>query len=276
MAVPDLLKTSPLAWIRAYLRRGPWGRTVSSCGIDRQGCARCGSTSFDQRDVIDDNLAGTWQLTPVERRWFEEREGHTCTGCGMSKRVRMLAWTVRHLQLEWNRLRILHINQINHLASILATAGAIDETCYFLDVRRGAAVGSLTNQDLTALTYPDETFDLVIHSETLEHVFDYDKAFSELKRVLKGGGLHIYSVPLLHHRLTRQRARREDDGSVRHLLAPSYHGLEQEDLVVWEFGGDFLMSATPATRQVFYDRFTHNPTVFAVVEKKPDRSQLTS
>lgn len=193
----------------------------------------------------------------------------------MSKRVRMLTWTLNHLDLEWPDLRVLHVNQINHLSPILKKAASAEETCFFFDIRPGAAVGRMTNQDLTALTYPDNSFDLVIQSETLEHIFDPSKADREVDRVLKEGGLHLFSVPLLHNRPTRMRACRKPDGVVRHILPPSHHGLEAEHLVVWEFGGDFLRSRRGRIYRIFYDDFSANPTVFAVVERKPAASTLS-
>jgi hypothetical protein len=71
------------------------------------------------------------------------------------------------------------------------------------------------------------------------------------------------------------RACRKPDGVVRHILPPSHHGLEAEHLVVWEFGGDFLRSRRGRIYRIFYDDFSTNPTVFAVVEKKPAASMLS-
>jgi SAM-dependent methyltransferase len=49
--------------------------------------------------------------------------------------------------------------------------------------------------DALALPYADETFDVVIASEILEHVPDDDAAISELMRVLKVGGTLAVTVP---------------------------------------------------------------------------------
>lgn len=51
-------------------------------------------------------------------------------------------------------------------------------------------VGSILN-----IPFPDETFDIVMSSEVIEHVPDPDKAIVELFRVLKKGGTLILTTP---------------------------------------------------------------------------------
>lgn len=45
------------------------------------------------------------------------------------------------------------------------------------------------------LPFNDHSFDHVICSEVLEHIVDYDSVLTEIKRVLKPGGLFAVSVP---------------------------------------------------------------------------------
>ena len=45
------------------------------------------------------------------------------------------------------------------------------------------------------LPFDDHSFDHVICSEVLEHIVDYDSVLTEIKRVLKPGGLFAVSVP---------------------------------------------------------------------------------
>lgn len=49
---------------------------------------------------------------------------------------------------------------------------------------------------VTDLPYPDEVFDLVLHSEVLEHIPDDHLALSEIIRVLRPGGRLVISVPV--------------------------------------------------------------------------------
>ena len=45
------------------------------------------------------------------------------------------------------------------------------------------------------LPFEDETFDVVLHLSTLQHVNNQDKTLSEIKRVLKDNGFLLVSVP---------------------------------------------------------------------------------
>jgi SAM-dependent methyltransferase len=82
------------------------------------------------------------------------------------------------------------------------------------------------------MPYPDESFDLVVHSDTLEHVLDPFRALSECRRVLRPTGALCFTVPVIVGRLTRSCTGRP----------PSFHGTpttESEDLrVQTEFGAD--------------------------------------
>ena len=49
--------------------------------------------------------------------------------------------------------------------------------------------------DITSLPFPDSAFDVVVSSQVIEHISEYEKAIAELKRVLKPGGILILSFP---------------------------------------------------------------------------------
>lgn len=50
--------------------------------------------------------------------------------------------------------------------------------------------------DVTAIPYPDKTFDLILCNHVLEHVPDDRRAMRELRRVLKDDGVALLQVPL--------------------------------------------------------------------------------
>jgi 2-polyprenyl-3-methyl-5-hydroxy-6-metoxy-1,4-benzoquinol methylase len=47
------------------------------------------------------------------------------------------------------------------------------------------------------LTFGDETFDLTITQDVMEHVFNPEKAFQEIMRTTKSGGAHVFTTPLV-------------------------------------------------------------------------------
>ncbi len=180
----------------------------------------------------------------------------------------MLLWSIKRVVPEIRRLDVLHLNRTNGLTASLESARSLTETVYRPDYPAGEMVDGYANQDMAALTLEDNSFDLVIHSETLEHVHDYQRALSEARRVLKHGGYQVYTIPLLHRRTSRRRIAIDLSGRISHLLPPSFHGNEGEYPVVWEFGGDFLALRKPWIDQIHYDNYWRNPTIFTIIENK--------
>jgi len=86
----------------------------------------------------------------------------------------------------------------------------------------------ITNQNLECLTFRDESFDIIVTSDVMEHVRLDDRAHHEIHRVLRLGGIYIFTVP--HNRewketLIRIQINNADDPSQDiHLLEPEYHG----------------------------------------------------
>jgi len=52
-------------------------------------------------------------------------------------------------------------------------------------------------EDLTHLSFPDGSFDLVYASHVLEHILDDQSAIREIRRVLSVGGVAILPVPII-------------------------------------------------------------------------------
>ena len=122
------------------------------------------------------------------------------------------------------------------------------------------------------LSNKDSTFDLVLTSETLEHVPDIDRALREIHRVLKPGGLHVFTVPMHSGReVTRQRAKIEN-GVLQHILPASYHGSPTEQksdfLVFYEFGNDFIERCRAAGFDVSIMRDPENPALISLTTQR--------
>jgi SAM-dependent methyltransferase len=62
------------------------------------------------------------------------------------------------------------------------------------DMRPGPGVDRV--EDVTAISLPDESAGTVLCIETFEHVFDVSKAFDEVFRLLKPGGVFVITSPL--------------------------------------------------------------------------------
>ena len=103
------------------------------------------------------------------------------------------------------------------------------------------------NEDLTKLTYADNSFAAVMSFEVLEHVPDFKAALRELARVLSPGGHLVMTAPFnpaIQEHLVR--ARIKPDGSIEHLMEPEYHidPLDPQGCLCyyhfgWQLLGDF-------------------------------------
>jgi SAM-dependent methyltransferase len=115
-------------------------------------------------------------------------------------------------------------------------------TQFFPDVRRGAYRDGVRCEDLEQQTFDSESFDLVITQDVMEHVFHPDRAYREIWRTLKSGGLYIHTTPIYKDRVTTERrASLGLDGTVIHHAEPEYHGNPIDpggSLVTFHYGYD--------------------------------------
>ena len=126
-------------------------------------------------------------------------------------------------------------------------------------------IETVPSESLLKLSYLSNFFDIVITSETLEHVPDFDKSMQEIHRVLKPGGTHIFTIPIVWDRpYTKVRAKVEN-GRLLHIFPPSYHGSKYENqsdyLVFYEFGRDIIQRCKNAGFLVDVIRNQENPSL---------------
>jgi SAM-dependent methyltransferase len=144
-------------------------------------------------------------------------------------------------------MRVLELDPHSPLARILSQAREHVRTYFAAGDHKGRARpdGSLC-QDITALTFSDESFDLIVSSDVLEHVSALERAFSESRRVLKPGKAHLFTVP--PRPKTRRRAAIVA-GQVIHYEPPEYHHdplSPQGILAFWDVGPDLPEVIDPA------------------------------
>lgn len=80
------------------------------------------------------------------------------------------------------------------------------------------------NETLTALSFPSQSFDILISLDVLEHIPDYLSAFKECARVLRPGGKMMWSVPFIAGVHTNMVRAKIEGSKIVHLLEPEYHG----------------------------------------------------
>ena len=230
---------------------------------------------------IDRDLLAAWG-DPAADRAYLRRESMFCGRCSSSLRVRMLASSLLRsmgssaasvgeaidADSHFVSLDVLEINELGSTGSMHSVLSA-HPRLVSTEYRGPEGLGQpgpdgRLNEDLTALTFDDAAFDVVLHSDTLEHVPDPVAAMREVRRVMRPGALHVFTVPVLASRPTTQtRAVLEPDG-VRHLAPPLYHGrgagpysrlpVRDDFLEFTSFGADLSAWVAAAGFEVEIDR----------------------
>lgn len=194
-------------------------------------CGVCGGTKFTSHRILWGKLINDWQLSPEEVVYIDRQQGEICNMCGANLRSIALANALRAFlgtkaflreaaasPLAAN-LAILEINEAGTLTPVLRNFGRY-------------AYGAYPEVDMHAIPYADGTFDVVIHSDTLEHISNPVHALSECRRVLKPDGALCFTIPIIVGRMSRNR-----DG-----LPKSFHGntatMADDFAVQTEFGAD--------------------------------------
>lgn len=194
-------------------------------------CGICGGTSFKKHRVLWEALINEWQISQAETDYIDRQQGETCNLCGANLRSIALANAVRTFLGTNALLQEISTSELGKSTSILEINEAGMLTPFLKSFDR-YVFGAYPEVDMHAIPYADDIFDLVIHSDTLEHIKNPIHALTECRRVLKPGGALCFTVPVIVGRLSRNR-----DG-----LPKSYHGspgVMQEDFVVHtEFGAD--------------------------------------
>lgn len=198
--------------------------------VDR--CVCCGASQFAFSPVLWSELIEAWQLQSHEVDYINRQQGYYCQVCHSNLRSMALARALMSgfqfsglfadfvRQPEIQRLKVLEVNE----------AGALTP---YLSGLSGHLIKKYPEIDMMALPFAEGSFDLVCHSDTLEHIPDPVVGLSECHRVLKPGGVLAFTVPIVVDRLTRSRQG----------LPSSYHGYSHEAqtadfLVHTEYGSD--------------------------------------
>ena len=243
-----------------------WGDHLRAIATANWGvCDICGRFSLwlYRRRVIPRRLQELWGLSDDLAKALARKESSDCAWCGGKLRARRLARVVlekfptnppSHSFRKWVEapeacgLRVGEFNRIDGLHAFLAKLSKIASTDFHPGASPGEIVDGVRSEDLTRLTYPDASFDLVLTSETLEHVPDLRRALAEIHRVLAPEGRHIFTIPLIPGvDKTFARARLLADGEVEHHGTPIHHpGGDVGYPVFTEFGADVEAILTEA------------------------------
>ncbi|MGO1069816.1 class I SAM-dependent methyltransferase [Lysobacter sp. CA199] len=172
------------------------------------------------------------------------RDSFVCDLCGSVPRERALMHVIDRFFPQWRELRIHETSPAMRGASVRLSQECADyiPSQFFPGVAPGDFVSGMRCENLEALSFADESVDLHISQDVMEHIFDPAQAFAEVARTLRPGGAHIFTVPIVHkHFSSVRRARMNVDGSITHIKEAQYHGNPISDdgvLVTVDWGYD--------------------------------------
>jgi SAM-dependent methyltransferase len=208
-----LYASSTLTWFEKLMVRTHFG------GLAR--CCVCGSVSTIQ--VKEENL----------------RETCICSKCSSTNRQRQIAIVACNRISSCMNRRISSLHEFASLDNFVVynaeARGALHEQLsqiknylcseYFGEsYKSGDFVNTIMHQDLMALSLQDDSVDLVLSADVLEHIPNPYRAHEEIYRILKPGGRHIFTVPFYQEEfLDETRTVLDSSGNAVFLKDPQYH-----------------------------------------------------
>ena len=163
--------------------------------------------------------------------WF--RDHYVCSSCGSIPRERALMYCVEKFFPGWRECRVHESSPAGRGASVKLRGQAREyiPSQFFPDAEPGAWHNGAQCENLECMTFEDDSIDLHVTQDVMEHVFNPDRAFKEIARTLRPGGAHIFTVPLVNkEKPTEICARLDDEGHIVHLREPEYHGNPVSDM----------------------------------------------
>lgn len=196
-------------------------------------------------------------------KWL--RDNYKCFHCGSIPRNRALIRTIKLYKPDFYDL-LIHESSPGNQSSKHLQRNCIHYSAsqFYPNVNPGTYHNGFRNENLENLTFEDSVFDLFVTADVFEHVINPEKAFSEIARVLKPGGLHIFTIPWYPELpQSRRRALLLENGSIEFLFPPVYHGnpvSQDGSLVTFDWGLDFC--------DFIYESCKMTTTIYKVINRK--------
>lgn len=201
------------------------------------------------------------------------RETLQCRKCFASMRQRSLAlallehWhqrtSVRHASIAalaaagMNGIRLLDTDSFSVISQLLRRDPCYVRCSYLPNKPWGTTLApNYYNINLECIDFSNESFDVVLTSDVMEHVRDSDAAHAEIYRVLRPGGAYIFNVPYDEHEEMDIRLVDTSGAKDVYLCEPQYHGdpLTSGILAYRVFGRELITKLQGLGFQVDFQR----------------------
>ena len=191
-------------------------------------------------------------------KWF--RDHLFCLGCGSIPRERALFKVITEYFPNYREIDIHESSPGGRGASIKLhnECNNYSASQYYPNIELGKInpTSGYRCESLEELTFPDNSFDIFVTQDVMEHIFDPEKAFKEIARILRPGGAHIFTAPLINKgKKSEVWASRGETGEVVYHHEPEWHGNPVDpkgSLVTMHWGYDIAgfiteVAKTPTT-----------------------------
>ncbi len=182
------------------------------------------------RAVTDHKIGGP------SKSWINLRGSCVCAQCGLAGRMRSLIQAIEQTLpspfdgdgLIFERVTGLYAELARRYPNLigceyLSPDFATGSEHVTESTRRHLGEVPVRHEDMQALSFAGESLDFVLHADVLEHLPHPDQALAQCRRVLRPGGVMLFTCPI-YARVETQRVAEMIDGEMRFLGAPAYHG----------------------------------------------------
>lgn len=199
-------------------------------------CNICNSNSQTSYDFPDLNIRKDHNIGIL-------RETLQCKSCFETMRQRTLSFifleefnnlaktnfkSIYNLSLsdfDNNQLAILDTDSFSKSSSLLKNKEFYNQSFYDHNLELGKQVSKRKyNINLENISFDKESFDIVLTTEVMEHVRLYKRAHSEIYRILKRGGVYIFTVPYIKSNYEHIELVEIKNDKDIFLVEPQYHG----------------------------------------------------
>ena len=172
------------------------------------------------------------------------RDYYKCVNCNSIPRQRALVSALNLFVPGWKNF-VIHESSPCGPASeyIKRNCAQYTQSFFFPNIALGTVSNGNRCENLEQMTFPDNSFDLFITQDVMEHVNKPANAFREISRVLKPNGIYLFTVPIYQNLdQSSPRVNVSKDGQINTIKEPIYHGNpidSKGSLVTFDYGLDF-------------------------------------
>lgn len=168
------------------------------------------------------------------------RDNYFCLACKSIPRQRHIQYVLDTFFSGWETKLIHESSPSNQFISQFCPNYTYSQ--FFADTSLGMEKNGVRCENLEDLKFTDNSFDIFITQDVFEHIFNPEMAARQIMRVLKPGGVHLFTAPKHKDKNKSYPRAKILDDKIQYLHEEQYHGNpvgNGQSLVTWDYGKDF-------------------------------------